>query len=199
MKKIIIIVVLLINTIFISKIKKVSLEKMNLSLKENELGIIFINNGNNSGLLLCLNDKSILYILNCDNYDEIAKYIKLIDVNVDYIVMNSDYNINGNKIVFNNLLSLNNIIFNRGDYIMISYNDKSLCINPKYNNCDYVYYTYDTDFYVNDNTKVFIYNDDISTDKIYDKWVDKYKVTENNYTIMKIKDDYEVLEILKNI
>ena len=113
--------------------------------------------------------------------------------------MNNDYNVLGNKIVFNDYLYLNNIIFNKGDYIMISYNDKTLCVNPKYNNCDFVYYTMDTMFYVNDNNKVIFYNDNINSDQIYDKWIDSYKITKNNYTIIKIKDDYKILEILKNI
>ena len=55
MKKIIIILVLLISTFFISNNSKVSIEKINLSLQENELGIIFININNNNGLLLSLN------------------------------------------------------------------------------------------------------------------------------------------------
>lgn len=199
MKKIIIILVLLISTFFISNNSKVSVEKINLSLQENELGIIFININNNNGLLLSLNNKNILYLIKYSNYDDIFKYLNPLNINIDYTIMNSDYNVVGNKIVFNDYLYLNNITFNKKDYIIINYNDQTLCINPTYNNCDYIYYTYDTKFYINDYTKIFIYNDIINKDKFYDKWVDSYKISKNNYTILKIKDTYEVLEIPKNI
>ena len=198
MKKIIIIL-FLISTFFISNIKKVSLENINLDLSNNELGIIFININNNNALLLSLNNKNILYLLKYNNYNEIINYLKPININIDYIVMNSDYNIIGNKILFNDYLYLNNITFNKRDYIMINYNDNTICINPILNNCDYIYYTFDTNFYINDNTKVLIYNDNISIDRIYNKWVDSYKISKNVYTILKMKNDFEVLEIPKNI
>ena len=199
MKKLIIIILLIISTYFISGIKKVSVENINLSLLDNELGVIFINTNDNNGLLLSLNNKNILYILKYNNYNEIKNFLKPLNINIDYVVMNSDYNITGNKILFNDYLYLNNITFNKQEYIMINYNDLTLCINPKYNNCDYVYYTNDIKFYINDNTKAFIYNDNININELYDKWIDSYKINKNVYTIMKIKNNYEIIEIPKNI
>lgn len=199
MRKLIIIILLLISSFFISGIKKVSIENINMSLSSNELGIVFININDNNGLLLSLNNKNILYILKYNNYNDILNYLKPLNINIDYIVMNNDYDILGNKILYKDYLYLNNIVFNNKDYIMINYNDISLCINPIYNNCDYVYYTDKTNYYINDNTKVFIYNDNINTDIIYDKWIDSYKISKNIYTIMKIKNNYEVIEIPKNI
>lgn len=194
-----IIIILILSTFLINNIKKVSLEHINLDLTNNELGIIFININNNNGLLLSLNNKNILYILKYNNYNDFINYLKPIKINIDYIVMNSDYNITGNKILFNDYLYLNNITFDIKDYIMINYNDHTICINPKINNCDFVYYTINTNYYINDNTQVFIYNDNINIDKIYDKWIDSYKINKNIYTIMKIKNNYEILEIPKNI
>lgn len=184
---------------FISKVNKVSIEKINYGLNENELGIVFINIDDNNCLLLSLNSKNILYILKYNNYKKILDYVNPLNINIDYIIMNSDYNIEGNKILFNDYLLLNDIIFMNKDYIMISYNDKMLCINPNLNNCNYVYYTYDRDFYFNDNTELFLYNDDINVDKIYNKWVDSYKISNNIYTILKIRNDFEILQIPKNI
>lgn len=199
MRKLIIIILLLISSFFISGIKKVSIENINMSLSSNELGIVFININDNNGLLLSLNNKNILYILKYNNYNDILNYLKPLNINIDYIVMNNDYDILGNKILYKDYLYLNNIVFNNKDYIMINYNDISLCINPIYNNCDYVYYTDKNNYYINENTKVFIYNDNINTDIIYDKWIDSYKISKNIYTIMKIKNNYEVIEIPKNI
>lgn len=197
MKKLIIIIFL--SLIFMSKTNKVSIEKINLSLKYNELGIIFINVKNNNGLLLSLNNKNILYLIKYSNYNEIINYLLPLNINIDYIIMNSYYNVSGKKIIFDDYLYLNNIHFNKKEYIMINYNDLSICINPTLNNCDYVYYTYNTDIYINNYTKVFIYNDNINNNTVYDKWVDSYKISSNNYTILKIMNDYEVIEIQKNI
>ena len=146
MRKLIIIILLLISSFFISGIKKVSIENINMSLSSNELGIVFININDNNGLLLSLNNKNILYILKYNNYNDILNYLKPININIDYIVMNNDYDILGNKILYKDYLYLNNIVFNNKDYIMINYNDISLCINPIYNNCDYVYYTDKTNY-----------------------------------------------------
>lgn len=202
MKKLVLLLILFSIFKICSHTYKVSVEKIDLSLNENELGIIFLNLENSNSLLFSLNNINILYILNYTDNDDIKQYISPLSVNIDYVIMNSDYNIEGNKKVFDNYLYLNNIIFNKDEYIMINYNDKTLCINPNHNNCDYVYYTYDTNFFVSDNTKIFLYNDNISNkylNEVYNKWVDSYKISNNIYTILKIKDNYEVLEIPKNI
>lgn len=203
MKKMIIIILVLFNLFIFKRVDKVSIEKIDLALNKDELGIVFLNLENSSSLLLSLNNINILYVLNYTSSDNIYENLSTFSINIDYVIMNSDYNIElGEKKVFHDYLHLNNIIFNNGDYIMISYADKTLCINPTLNNCDYVYYTYNVDFYTSDNTKLFFYNDEISIkylNEIYNKWVDSYKISNDLYTIIKIKDNYEVLEIPKNI
>ena len=197
MKKIIIIL-LCINAFFYIQTIPTHLEKIDLNLRKNELGVIFINLDNSKSILFSLNDESILYILECTNYDELSKYLNFFNFNVYHIISNSNYNIENIK-TFEHFMRLNNIIFHKEDYLMISYADKTLCINPKLNNCDYVYYTENIPFNINDNTKVFLYNDNIDVSSVYNKWIDSYKVSKNIYTILKIKDNYEVLQIPKNI
>lgn len=203
MKKMITIILIILNLFVFKSVEKVSIEKIDLSLNKDELGIVFLNLENSNSLLLSLNNINILYVLNYINSDDIYENLSTFSINVDYVIMNSDYNIEiGEKKVFHDYLHLNNIVFNNRDYIMINYADKTLCINPTLNNCDYVYYTYNVDFYISNNNKIFFYNEKISTkylNEIYNKWVDSYKISNDLYTIIKIKDNYEVLEIPKNI
>ncbi|MBQ9319151.1 MAG: hypothetical protein IJR82_05940 [Bacilli bacterium] len=198
MKKILIFIVI-ISSLSFNRMMKTSIETINLSLTKDELGIIFISVKDNKGLLLSLNNQNILYIFQLHNYLEITNYLKPLSINIDYIIMNDNYQIDNNQIIFQQYLYLNKIYFEKQDYIMIKYNNQTLCINPLYNNCDYVYYLDELDFYINDNTKLFLYNDDINVDKIYNKWIDSYKITNQLYTILKIKDKYEVISIQKNI
>lgn len=196
-------ILFIISFIFFSDIQSTSIEKIDLNLQDNELGIIFLNLENSNSMLLSLNGKNILYVLNYTKFDDINNYLKPFNLSIDYIIVNSDYNISlKDKIILDKYLYINNIFFNKDQYVMISYGDKSLCIDPSLNNCDYVYYSYDIPIYINDNTKLFLYND-IITDKylkeVYNKWIDSYKISKNIYTILKIKDNYEVLEIPKNI
>ena len=111
--------------------------------------------------------------------------------------MNNNYDIDlgVSKQIINKKLIINNIIFNNS-YQSINYNNQSLCINNV--NCDYIYYT-KKDIKVNDN-KVLFFNQKLKLpDNLYKEWVDIYKINKSIYTILKIKDSYKVIEIIKNI
>ena len=198
MKKILIFIVI-ISSLSFNRMMKTSIETINLSLTKDELGIIFINIKDNKGLLLSLNNQNILYIFKLHDYLEITNYLKPLNINVDYIIMNDNYQIDNKQITFQEYLYLNKIYFEKKDHIIIKYNNQTLCINPSYNNCDYVYYLDESNFYINDSTKLFLYNGDINVDEIYNKWIDSYKITNQLYTILKIKDKYEVISIQRNI
>lgn len=199
MKKILIFIAVILSSLSYHKIMKTSVENINLSLIKDELGIIFINAKDNKGLLLSLNNQNILYIFKLHDYLEITNYLKPLNINIDYIIMNDNYQVDNKQIIFQEYLYLNNITFENQDYITIKYNNQSLCIDPKYNNCDYVYYIVEKDYYIDDRTKIFLYNDDLNVDKIYNQWIDSYKITNQVYTILKIKDKYDIIEIPKNI
>ena len=112
--------------------------------------------------------------------------------------MNNNYDVSLNvpKKIVKSSLNLNNIIFNNGNYVSINYNDNTLCINNT--NCDYVYYT-TNNIKVNDN-KILFYNENLHiSDNIYNEWIDIYKVNKSVYTILKISNQYDVIEIIKNI
>lgn len=195
-KSVLLILLLLIININILKSKEVAVEKIDLNLNYNELGVVFFSNKSFNSLILSLNNINILYII---DYDEsLVKELRKINFKINFIVMNNNYDVSLNvpKKIVKSSLNLNNIIFNNGNYVSINYNDNTLCINNT--NCDYVYYTTDN-IKVNDN-KILFYNENLHiSDNIYNEWIDIYKVNKSVYTILKISNQYDVIEIIKNI
>lgn len=200
MKKIILIITLLILNVFLlyKTDHTVSVEKVDLELKYNELGITFLGLDDSNSLVLSLNNINILYIIDYDHFTNLKKELDNLNFKIDFVVMNDNYDIpiNVPKKIVASRLNINNIIFNNGKYISINYNNNTLCINNT--NCDYVYYTKNK-VKVNDN-KVLFFNQNLNvSDSIYKEWVDVYKINKSVYTVLKIKDQYEIIEIIKNI
>ena len=200
MKKIILIITLLILNIYLFFIRdqEVALEKIDLNLQYNELGIVFLGLDKSDSLILSINDINILYIIDLKDFEPLKKEINRLNLNIDFVVMNENYDVDLNipKKIVKESLSLNSITFNNGSYQSINYNNQSLCINNT--NCDYVYYT-KSSVRVNDN-KVLFFNQDIKLpDNLYKEWVDIYKISNSIYTILKVSDTYKVIEIIKNI
>ena len=200
MKKIVLIIILCLSNIFIfyNRDKEVSIEKIDINLEFNELGIIFLDLNDSNTLLISLNNTSILYIIDYKDSTNLKKELNHLNKKIDFIVMNKEYDIdiNAPKKLVNKRLNINNIIFNNGIYQSINYNNNSLCINSS--NCDYAYYT-TNNIKVNNNKVLFISKSANMNDKIYEEWVDIYKLNNSVYTVLKIKDTYQVLEIIKNI
>ena len=200
MKKIVLIIILCLSNIFIfyNRDKEVSIEKIDINLEFNELGIIFLDLNDSNTLLISLNNTSILYIIDYKDSTNLKKELNHLNKKIDFIVMNKEYeiDINAPKKIVNERLNINNIIFSNGIYKSINYNNNSLCINSS--NCDYAYYT-TNNIKVNNNKVLFISKNIKMSDKLYEEWVDIYKLNNSVYTVLKIKDTYQVLEIIKNI
>ena len=200
MKKIVLIIILCLSNIliFYNRDKEVSIEKIDINLEFNELGIIFLDLNDSNTLLISLNNTSILYIIDYKDSTNLKKELNHLNKKIDFIVMNKEYDIdiNAPKKLVNKRLNINNIIFNNGIYQSINYNNNSLCINSS--NCDYAYYT-TNNIKVNNNKVLFISKSANMNDKLYEEWVDIYKLNNSVYTVLKIKDTYQVLEIIKNI
>ena len=200
MKKLIAIIILcFINIlIFYNKSKEVSIEKIDINLEFNELGITFLDLNDSNTLLISLNNTNILYIVDYKDSTNLKKELNRLDKSIDFIVMTKEYDIDitAPKKIINKRLNINNIVFLSDTYNSISYNNNSLCINSS--NCDFSYYT-NTNIKVNDNKALFISKNTRLSDKLYEEWVDIYKLNNSVYTVLKINDTYEVLEIIKNI
>ncbi len=200
MKKIFLIIILCLSNVFIfySRDKEVSIEKIDINLQFNELGIILLDLNDSNTLLISLNNTNILYIIDYKDSISLKKELIYIGKKIDFIVMNKEYeiDINAPKKIVNERLNINNIIFSNGIYKSINYHNNSLCINSS--NCDYAYYT-TNNIKVNNNKVLFISKNIKMSDKLYEEWVDIYKLNNSVYTVLKIKDTYQVLEIIKNI
>lgn len=200
MKKLIAIIILcFINIIiFYNKGKEVSIEKIDINLEFNELGITFLDLNDSNTLLISLNNTNILYIVDYKDSTNLKKELNRLGKSIDFIVMIKEYDIDipAPKKIINKRLNINNIVFLSDTYNSISYNNSSLCINSS--NCDFVYYT-NSNIKVNNNKVLFISRNIKMKDKLYEEWVDIYKLNNSVYTVLKINDTYEVLEIIKNI
>jgi len=200
MKKLIAIIILcFINIIiFYNKGKEVSIEKIDINLEFNELGITFLDLNDSNTLLISLNNTNILYIVDYKDSTNLKKELNRLGKSIDFIVMIKEYDIDipAPKKIINKRLNINNIVFLSDTYNSISYNNSSLCINSS--NCDFVYYT-NSNIKVNNNKVLFISRNIKMNDKLYEEWVDIYKLNNSVYTVLKINDTYEVLEIIKNI
>ena len=200
MKKLIAIIILcFINIlIFYNKGKEVSIEKIDINLEFNELGITFLDLNDSNTLLISLNNTNILYIVDYKASTYLKKELNKLGQSIDFIVMTKEYDIDiqAPKKIINKRLNINNIVFLSDTYNSISYNNNSLCINSS--NCDFSYYT-NNNIKVNDNKALFISKNTRLSDKLYEEWVDIYKLNNSVYTVLKINDTYEVLEIIKNI
>lgn len=200
MKKLIVIIILcFINIIiFYNKDKEVSIEKIDINLEFNELGITFLDLNDSNTLLISLNNTNILYIVDYKDSTNLKKELNRLGKSIDFIVMIKEYDIDipAPKKIINKRLNINNIVFLSDTYNSIIYNNSSLCINSS--NCDFVYYT-NSNIKVNNNKVLFISRNIKMKDKLYEEWVDIYKLNNSVYTVLKINDTYEVLEIIKNI
>lgn len=200
MKKLIAIIILcFINIlIFYNKSKEVSIEKIDINLEFNELGITFLDLNDSNTLLISLNNTNILYVVDYKDSTNLKKELNRLGKSIDFIVMTKEYDIDitAPKKIINKRLNINNIVFLSDTYNSISYNNNSLCINSS--NCDFAYYT-NNNIKVNDNNALFISKNTRLSDKLYEEWVDIYKLNNSVYTVLKINDTYEVLEIIKNI
>lgn len=200
MKRIILLIVLIIiNCVMLyTKIESSNIENIDLELEMDELGIVFFDDM----LLFKINDKSIVYLINYTDDISIKTKTNAFTNDINYIIMNKNYKTKiYNKLIIKDKIDLENINFVYDDYLQISYNDYKLCIDAKdINDCDFLFYTVNNKFFVNENTKVIFYTDGINRkyiDNTYNKWLDYYKVENNTYNVMKLNNFYEVIEIPK--
>lgn len=167
MKKYILIsTLILINILFYFKnVKACDINNIDIELKENELGLVLFNYYPNEFILLKLNKKHILFIIDSKDIHKLEDDINNLKINLDYIIMNNDYQINiANKKVVKDRLTLNNIEFYDSK---ITYNNKSICINSSLD-CDYNYITYNEDnsLYIKDKEEHIIFKDTYKIFKI---------------------------------
>lgn len=200
MKRIILLIVLIIiNCVMLyTKIESSGIQKIDLELERDELGIVFFDDL----LLFNINDKNIIYLLEAPDDLKIKFKINPFTKNVNYIIMNKKYKTKlSNKLIIEDKIDLESINFIYDDYLQVIYKDYKLCVNAaEINDCDFLFYTVNKKFFINENTKVIFYTNSVKKeyiDNTYNKWLDYYKVENSMYNVMKLNNFYEVIEIVK--
>lgn len=190
MKKIIIIFVLMIFSLGMYKYKEnLYLPKLNINAKEDELILLFFSEKENEYLYLKSKTESLLIPLVVDND------------NIPYKILN--------KLGIENINEYNDNIIKKIDNFYINFNKKkkeiknndfNFCIYEKGNisDCKYIYFLNEAEI-ENDEIELALYNDKIDEEfekKLLEKWIDTYKISSNEITIVKLrKDDYNVLKV----
>lgn len=200
MKRIILLIVLvIINCVILyTKIESSNIDKIDLELKNNEVGVVFFDDL----ILFKINNKNIVYLL--DNYKDSNTMVKLkpFVYKLDYVLMNKNHNINiGDNKIIDDEIEINDIEFDYDDYLEVKYYNYKLCVDVnEVNDCDFLFYTKNNKIFINENTKAIFYSNNIDRkyiDNFSNKWIDSYKIGNGLYTVMKINSFYEVIEIVK--
>ncbi len=216
-KVMIIFVFIVICFIFIFKeeVAVVNVEKINLNLKEEEIGVVFIDQDKDDYLLILSDKVSLLLVL--DNLkQDIEKILNKFNVYDVKFILIKDNNIRIDK----NIIKLMDYykegdieFFLKEDIIKIVYGDTSFCIyiNSTANKLDifdcnlvYFYKVLNIPYLkINERTDVIFYHYErplpsYLVEKIYEKWINTYMIRNNEWTVIKIGDGYYNIIVIPN-
>lgn len=214
MRKILLIFFLIIIYVIIitKKIDQAFVEKIDLNLKQNEMGITFISLDDSKSLLINKGSTKILMVLKYLNNHKINDVLKMFNVKkLDYILMNGNYNIsvktNRKEIIPNKKMEISDMeIINDHDVIKIDYLNHRFCIFEKSNpvrlngDCQYIYFlNINKNVSINDETNMIFYNEGtnpIFLEPVYDKWIDIYVIKKDYYVTLKLdEDNYDTITV----
>ena len=196
MKKVLVICLLLALNLCVvyAKIKDQKLDRVDINLKDNEIGIVIINLEQSKSLLIKYKNKNILYLFNYLGKQNIDSSTNIFTDKIDYIYMNNDFSYKtNNKIIGHKNIDDLTLLPNK-----IIYKEKTICINQS-NDCDFVIIN-QNDILLNKDIKALFYTNNLSTsylDYLNTFWVDKYRLSNQSYTIITIGDDYQVNNLVK--
>lgn len=180
-------------TVLYTKIFSNELKNIKLNLKDEELAIVIIDLENSTSLLLKKEDNYILYILRYIDDKDLYLNIEIFTNNIDYVFMNEEYDIKyPNKMVIDGNILIDGI---RIEPSKIYYKNKSFCINST-NKCNYIYLIDELE--IKKPLDGIFYNQYLPEhyiEKLHDLWIDTYKITKNDYTILIIGKNDEILNL----
>ncbi len=199
MKKVIIILFLFAFSLltYKGKVENAFIEKIDLKLQEEEIGIVFIPMNKSSFLLIKTKENSIILpIYGKENPQKILERFGEEKPTYSYTDI-----INGeNKVEEQNLQIENiNIKKNNKNYT-ISNENINFCIFYEGNiqNCDYIYFVNETSL-SESKIKLAFYNEDLSStfeNELYNHWIDVYKIKKKEFTLFTLhKDTYNVIKL----
>lgn len=198
LKRIILLIILIILYCFIihEKTRETFLEKIDLSLESNEIGVVIYNDK----LLLTNSEETTLILM--DDDEKVDKFLSTFGT---YRINNLiTYNESNLKLNYDNKYSINNLDLKnmKGDKnnVKIILHNYVFCIyeSGDTNDCTFIYLkNEDNDIEINNQNKaIFFKKSEQLSEKLYTKWIDSYALDDASYTIIKIStDNYNIINV----
>jgi len=193
MKRVLVLIIILYLVLMNVDTRAFVAKHIDLKLKENEAGIIFIRLQNSKSLLINDLKTSNLFILDYKNDDGIKTALNVFDSRPDIFYLNRSLE-----------KKVDNIYITKRDGIFrVRVNNYTLCIydnGGNVKNCDFVYLmNLNKPFSVDENISTIFYDDDIDKKlllEVQESWIDNHIVGTDNFTILKLSEEsYNVVTI----
>jgi len=193
MKRVLVLIIILYLVLMNVDTRAFVAKHIDLKLKENEAGIIFIRLQNSKSLLINDLETSNLFILDYKNDDGIKTALNVFDSRPDIFYLNRSLE-----------KKVDNIYITKRDGIFrVRVNNYTLCIydnGGNVKNCDFVYLmNLNKPFSVDENISTIFYDDDIDKKlllEVQESWIDNHIVGTDNFTILKLSEEsYNVVTI----
>lgn len=179
--------------LFMAKTRSQQLSKVRISLKENEIAIIFLSFSSSKSLLIKTGEEYIFYLLSYEGMNDLEERVSLFTRKPDYVFMKEDYSLSyPHKKVLDELVVLGNIQLEPN---RLHFQNHTFCIN-QIEGCDYVYLT--EEIPTPEPIDVLFYDEELSSsyiEKFYEQWMDTYKISKQNYTVLFLQKGYQVVPI----
>ena len=166
--------------------KAFTAKHIDLRLKDNETSIVFLRLKTSNSILITNNERSALFVLEYKNDKGLDEVLKIFNCNPDiyYLKNNLDKKIGNIHVTKNN----NVFKFQINNYMLCVYDNV-----PK-GSCDFIYLMHlNKEFYVNENTSVIFYDDEIDKKwlkQVQESWIESNIVSSDSFTILKLSEEF---------
>jgi len=199
------------------KTKIVGISKIDFNLDDEELAVVFINDFPDSFLLFLNEEVRILVVLNYKkrNFQETLNKFNMGPFNV-LLIKDIDLDFNYHKkikLITDYEEEDINFVLDQ-NIIKVEYEDALFCIyvsrmdaRNKFLDCDFIYF-YNvlgiTHLDISKETDLILYHNKrplptFLMEKIYERWLDTYILRDDEFTIMKMEEDYFNIIAIPNI
>lgn len=215
MKKIIMIIVIVFCCFLFMNICVSSqvLDNIKINIKEDQIGITFLNSDNTKGILINHHNKNYIILLEVLNQFYFRKeFFMFHNISIDYTFVLSEED--KRKVLYTNSEVLDDRLLEdikldkEEELISIEYFNKKFCIvnqpDIEVNTCDFIYISNNLlKMNISDTTKFVIYDTGVEDDirmQNYNQWIDTIKLAPDFYfTFVWDENDYETITVPKRI
>ena len=192
MKRIMLLIAILFLVLIHVDTRAFTCKHIDLNLKENEVGIVFLRLKNSKSLLINDLEVSNLFILDYKNDDGIKNVLNIFDSHPDIFYLKRSLE-----------KKIDNVYITKIDGMFrIRVNNYTLCIydnsSGNLKTCDFVYLmNLNKTFSIDENINTIFYDDDIDKRlllNVRESWIDNHIVSTDSFTILKlIEESYNVV------